>query len=73
MEASGSASPSGLPTTYPGQGRLHALRGLEAIEIDSYLLIGELFACLSRTKTTGSLQTMSLVLNYPVEINAISW
>jgi hypothetical protein len=28
MEASGSASPSGLPTTYQGQGRLHALRGL---------------------------------------------
>jgi hypothetical protein len=46
---------------------------LETIELDSYLLIGELFAWLSRTKTTGSLETVSLVLNYSIEIEAITW
>jgi hypothetical protein len=45
---------------------------LEAIELDSYLLTGELFVWLSRTKTTQSLQTVSLVLNYPIEIDSIS-
>jgi hypothetical protein len=46
---------------------------LETIELDSYLLIGELFAWLSRTKTTGSLETAFLVLNYSIEIEAITW